>query len=85
MCDGTFKSAPQYNYQHYIIHGKYIGWPLPGSFSFLSGKSTEIFNQMLPNLKEEALEVGLTLKPKMIAVDFELAAISAFKLHFSNA
>ena len=35
-----------------------------GVFRFLSGKSREIYNQML--------------------IFFELAAISAFKLHFSN-
>lgn len=40
---------------------------------------------MLVNLKEVAFAVGFTLNPKVIAVDFEQAAISAFKLHFSNA
>ena len=28
-CDGTFKTAPKFYYQHYIIHGKYKNkWPL---------------------------------------------------------
>jgi len=53
--DGTLKSSPQLFYQHYIIHGKVNGWALPGCFSFLTGKSKEIYSQMLTNLKETAM------------------------------
>jgi len=80
-CDGTFKSAPAHFYQHYIIDGHYKGWPLPGCFSFLSGKSYDIYNLMLTNLKE----AGLILAPKEIFVDFEQGAIKAFKFHFPGA
>ena len=51
--DGTFKTAQKFYYQHYIIHGKYNNkWPLPGMFSFMSGKSNELYAMMINNLKE---------------------------------
>ena len=66
-CDGTFKTAPKFYYQHYIIHGKYNNaWPLPGMFSFMSGKSYDLYSLMLTQLKESAQLVGLTLAPKII-------------------
>ena len=40
---------------------------------------------MILNLKEAAMSDGLILNPKVIAVDFEAAAIAAFRLHFPNA
>ena len=44
-CDGTFKTAPKFYYQHYIIHGKYKNsWPLPAMFRFMSGKSYELYS-----------------------------------------
>ena len=47
-CDGTFKTAPKYYYQHYIIHGKYKSkWPLPGMYSFMPGKSFALYLEML--------------------------------------
>jgi len=80
--DGTFKSAPKHYYQHYIIHGHYKGWPLPGCFSLLSGKSYDLYNNMITSLKEAAIAYGLTLSPKEIFVDYEQGAIKAFKFHF---
>ena len=84
-CDGTFKSSPHLYYQHYIIHGKYNGWPILGSYSFLSGKTKDLYSQIILNLKEAAISAGLIVNPKVIAVDFEAAAIVAFRLHFPNA
>ena len=68
-----------------MIHGKYNGWPIPESFSFLSSKTKDLYYQMILNLKEAAISAGLILNPKVIAVDFEAAAIAAFRLHFPNA
>ena len=66
-CDGTFRTAPKFYYQHYIIHGKYKNkFPLPGMFSFMSGKSYDLYSLMLTQLKESAQLVGLTLAPKII-------------------
>ena len=82
-CDGTFKTAPKFYYQHYIIDGKYNNaWPLPGMYSFMSGKSCELYLMMLTSLKENAAAPGLELKPKIISWDFEKGAIKAFKIHF---
>ena len=44
-----------------------------------------MYNQMLINLKDAAFHNGLVLNPKVIAVYFEQAAISAFRLHFPSA
>jgi len=58
-CDGTFKSSPNLYYQHYIIHGRYNGWPLPGMFTFLSGKTKDIYCQMFTTLKDAAFACNL--------------------------
>ena len=51
-CDGTFKSSPKFYYQHYLIHGKYNdSWALPAVFSFLSGKSFEMYHLLFTQLK----------------------------------
>ena len=82
-CDGTFKTAPKFFYQHYIIHGKYKNkYPLPGMFSFMAGKSYDLYSLMLIQLKEAAQIARLTLAPKIIHCDFEKGAIKAFKMHF---
>jgi hypothetical protein len=74
-CDGTFKTAPKFFYQHYIIHGKYKNkYPLPGMFSFMAGKSYDLYSLMLIQLKEAAQTAGLTLAPKIIHCDFEKGA-----------
>ena len=79
---GTFKSAPKFYYQHYIIHGSYKHWPLSGVFSFLSGKSYDMYDEFLNRLKDKA---GLVLNPDVVCCDFEQGAIKAFKRHFPNA
>ena len=77
------KSSPKFYYQHYIIHGKYRNaWPLPGCFTFLAGKSFELYSLMLTQLKLTASEHNLELKPSEIHCDFEKGAIKAFMLHF---
>ena len=82
-CDGTFRAAPKFYYQNYIIHGKYMNkFPLPGLYSFMSGKSYDLYSEMLIQLKESAQAVGLVLAPKVIHCDFEKGAIKAFKMHF---
>jgi len=62
FADGTFKSSPEHYYQHYIIQANYKHWPLPGCFSFLSGKSFEVYNEMLTQLKEAAFAYNIKSK-----------------------
>ena len=50
-------------------------------YSFMSGKSYELYSMMLTCLKENAAAAGLELKPKIISCDFEKGAIKAFKIH----
>ena len=73
----------KFYYQHYIIHGKYKNcWLLPACFTFLSGKSFDLYNMMLTQLKIQASEHSLVLNPQTIACDFEKGAIKAFKINF---
>ena len=51
-------------------------------YSFMSGKSYELYMQMLTQLKTIAMELGLTLSPKVIHCDFEKGAIKAFQMAF---
>ena len=84
-CDGTFKTSPKFYYQHYIIHGKFKNsWPLPAVFSFLSGKTFELYNIMLTQLKFSASEQNLVLNPETISCYFEKRAIKALKFHFPS-
>jgi hypothetical protein len=78
--DGTFKTAPKFYYQHYIIHGKYKNkWPLPGMFSFMSGKSYELISTSEKQsydmksgssyyIVEYIIKKGVTLKQHCISV-----------------
>ena len=84
--DGTFKSAVEFYYQHYIIHGDYKKkWPLPGCYAMLKGKSYENYKLMIDQLKEAAMAIHLELNPEVISLDFEKGAIKAFRLAFPNA
>ena len=51
-------------------------------FAFLSGKSYELYDLMLTQLKNRAAEEDLLLKSSTIHCDFEKGAIKAFKFHF---
>ena len=78
------KVRTQVFYQHYLIHGLYKGWALPGCYSFITGKSYNIYNEMFTNLKEAALAAGLSLNHQTISIDFEQGMIKAVKMHFPN-
>jgi hypothetical protein len=53
-------------------------------YSFMSGKSYELYSMVLTQLKEAATEAKLSLNPLMIHCDYEKGAIKAFKLHFQG-
>ncbi|CAG2205087.1 unnamed protein product [Mytilus edulis] len=69
--DGTFKFCPKFFKQLYTIHGFKNGNYIPLVFILLTGKSEEIYHHGFTNLVEVCDDRNLTLKPKMVHVDFE--------------
>ncbi|XP_050706630.1 uncharacterized protein LOC126992005 [Eriocheir sinensis] len=79
--DGTFETTPLIFFQLYTIHAK-IGNSYPPCIYFLlPNKTAETYTRMIEILK--MLHPGLN--PSTILLDFELAAINAFKNEFPLA
>jgi hypothetical protein len=45
----------------------------------LSGKSETLYKKMLNEIKLGALKLGLELRPEIVMLDFEHAAMNAFR------
>ena len=82
--DGTFYAAPKPLKQVYILHA-YTGngHMLPCAYYLTQKKDCVLYKKMFTQLKIAADEQGYILNPKII--DFELAAINAFKFHWPGA
>lgn len=76
--DGTFKAAPAIFEQLYTIHGAPHTNLVPTVYALLTKKSTLIYIKLIQKLKE----LNTNLKPVSIMMDFEQAAIAAFKMEF---
>ena len=84
--DGTFFAAPKPFNQVYIIHAYTDnGHMLPCAYYLTQKKDCAIYKAMFTHLKNAAEENGYILNPKTIVVDFELAAINAYKFHWPGA
>ena len=55
---------------------------IPCAYILLTGKSEYLYKKVILELKEAALMLQLQLQPELIMLDFELAAIIAFKYAF---
>lgn len=80
--DGTFYTAPELFAQTYILASWFKGQMIPALVSFLPSKTKSIYDKQLQLLKAAS---HVPLNPKQIMVDFESAAIAAFKAHFPEA
>ena len=78
MGDGTFETTPLIFFQLYTIHAKVGNSYPPCIYFLLPNKTAETYTRMLEILK--MLHPGLN--PSTILLDFELAAINAFKNEF---
>ena len=84
-CDGTFKSAPNFFFQNYVVHGFYMDKVhLPSAFGCLTSKNFEMYSTFINSFQDEADNLDLKLNPKLIMVDFEKAAIKAFRRAFPS-
>ena len=72
---------PKGFYQLYLIHAFYEENMIPCVFCLLTGKGKNDYKSLFMQLKEAPLNITLELKPMLIMVDFELAAMNAFKYH----
>jgi hypothetical protein len=80
--DGTFSTAPSGFYQLYTLHGLYKWQMITCLWILLSGKSETLYKKMLNEIKLGALKLGLELRPEIVMLDFEHAAMNAFSFHF---
>lgn len=78
--DGTFKSSPSIFAQLYTIHGAPHTNIVPTVYALLPKKTEATYITLLEKLNE----FNPNLKPKSIMLDFEQAAINAFKKVFQN-
>ncbi len=67
---------------NFTLHGVIDFQVIPSAFVLLPAKDGDTYKKMIRMLKEGALTLGLELKPMKLIIDFEKAAINAFKFHF---
>ncbi|KAG8176080.1 hypothetical protein JTE90_025538 [Oedothorax gibbosus] len=80
FADGTFKSAPHLFTQIYTIHGIVKSQNVPAVYALLPSKTEAVYSQLLAALKV----LNPNLNPETILIDFEKAAMNAFKANFEN-
>lgn len=76
FADGTFKVAPELFFQVYSLHCEVGGSVLPAAYMLLTRKNCPTYTRALSALIGEC---GGVCEPSTIIVDYELAAINAFK------
>lgn len=79
--DGTFKTVPSLFGQLYTIHVMKYGEVFPALYILMCRKKEDTYSEMLREIK--SLRPGLN--PAYFLIDFEKAAISAFRKEFSHA
>lgn len=84
-CDGTFKSCPKPFKQLYTVHGVVGPYVYPLIFCLAMKKNKATYALIFNTLKQHAALLGLTLNPRRIVVDFEMAAMSALREIFPEA
>lgn len=79
--DGTFDVAPPLFKQLYTIFGRYNGWNVPLVFVLCCSKTQKTYEYILQKLSE----LEPSIKPVIILMDFERAAINAARLLFETS
>ena len=83
--DGTFAVCPRIFYQLFTVNIILSGQQFPAVYALLPNKSRATYNRFFTLLKEELQNLGITLRPPRVLVDFELGLLQAVKLHFPDA
>ena len=84
FCDGTFKSTPEIISQLYTIHYQKHENVILGCVALMADKSEESYKILFQELKN-LLPAGRRSGPSRISMDFEIAAMHAFKQVFPLA
>ena len=90
LMDGTFRAHSTFMKQLYTIHANIKdddsdnNTVIPLVYVLLSSKRQNIYILLLQNLVSLAEELGISLNPEFILIDFEIAAINAIKAIFPN-
>jgi hypothetical protein len=75
--DGNFSLAPKAFSQVYVIRAKSGGVGVTCVYAFLTGKTRVQYEEMLVGIRDKCAELGFSIVPKTVVVDFEQAAIQA--------
>ena len=75
--DGTFDTAPKLFTQLYIIRAKLGESAVSCAYALLTGKSQGLYEEMLRAICDKAEELGFTLDPEIVHMDFERSVINA--------
>ena len=77
--DGTFDAVPKFFRQLFTIHTFNGEKQFPRLYCFLESKTSEIYTNLIEELKKLARNKGLQFSPKKITSDFESGWISAVR------
>ncbi|CAF5027825.1 unnamed protein product [Rotaria sp. Silwood1] len=83
--DGTFRTAPKLFYQSYSIHIWDDYTMKPVVYAALLNKNINTYDIFLSELTAYAKTNGISLLPKSILIDFEMAAYNAFSKNFPTS
>lgn len=70
--DGTFSCCTKFFYQMFTVHGFKNGHYVPLVFGLLPKKTEHIYTVFFQNVIKKCAELGLTLNPTEIVIDFEM-------------
>ena len=80
--DGTFFVTPPHFQQVYTLHAYNDGKYMPLLFALLPNKKEETYKFMIAKIYRQCQNSNMSFLPKMVVLDFEMAAINAFREFF---
>ena len=80
--DGKFYVVPKQFYQLYTLHMFCDGSYIPLVFCLLPDKRSDTYYAMLDLIYQQCIKYGMYFLPKVVILDFEMAAINAFESFF---
>lgn len=82
--DGTFSYCTKYFYQFLTIHGIQNGHYIPLLYCLLPNKTTSTYANLFSSIKSKLSQMGMSLEPFQVFIDFEKAIHSALLIIWPN-
>ena len=82
--DGTFNTAPKLFKQLYVIHARFRQSAVTCACALLTGKSQQLYEEILQAISRAAEELGFTMDPEYVHLDFERSVINVVKNTFGS-